>query len=175
MAMRMVRMFTLALTLLLGSCSFLVTNSQQESSPEPGAEIVENKQNGKVFYHLRYQLTQANIVALDSIEYEQFRIDGGQFEVKLNKALFPIPADNCQSDIILRMPWTDTDLDDAEDKILQKWQLYQNIVAVRSGQLNSVAVIIELNPYVTEQSGNVLLDYCNVFFRSRQGSYIDTL
>lgn len=118
---------------------------------------------GKYFdyYHMKYELV-AGEYQLD----ERYGFNaGGQFSVLIPKEKFPIPAPNCNKNIIVRMPYSQN-----EDK---KRQLYEDLKSSRT-----TTVVLELNPYVRVLTGDkeqFELTYCNVFFRHKNGDYYDSL
>lgn len=123
-------------------------------------------QSGKHYYHLMYELNSDNLLGLESLTKEQFRIGGGQFEVIIKKALFPIDAPNCKTDIILRMPWSEN-----KQAIEKKYKIYNNIKLLKKYN-RSVNIAIELNPYVEKSLDRIKLTQCNVFFRHANNEYI---
>lgn len=131
-----------------------------------------NKGKYNNYYHIKLNLSRDSILSdISKIIIEE----GGMFELDLDKNKFPVDAPNCNSNIILRMPWTDPDSGEAEQYIIEKKLLLEKIVASNS---NGVDVIIELNPYVEIISDSPLklkLTRCNVFFRHSKGRYIDNL
>lgn len=147
------RVAVLLLLTLSSACS--------TSSKVPLAKVTVTPGKYSDYYHLAYQL-----------ESGQYRINsgygfnpGGQFEVFIDKQYFPIAAPNCNSHIIVRMPYSKNEA--------KKLALYQDLV---NGQ--SRKVILELNPYVKviDLANNKFeLTYCNVFFRHKNGDYYDRL
>lgn len=128
------------------------------------------------YYHIKYTLTNDNFY-LHKKE-DSFSVEDGQFEIYLNKKKFPIPSPDCDSNLILRMPSTISDDERHEESIKNKKWLYEEIIKVHNSDLNSVDVVIELNPYVRIKSRNPLsleLETCNIFFRTKNNQYIDTL
>lgn len=128
---------------------------------------------GKTYYHLKYTLTKHNILSIKEVSKSQFSINGGQFDVLIGKEDFPVNAPKCNSNIILRMPWTTPENTHFDRLVSEKYKVHQSIVNVLNSKENEeLAVYIELNPYV-EVSGNRLqLTQCNVFFRHAGGQYI---
>ena len=135
--------------------------------------VITSVIKGKEYYHLEYVLKKENIASIDALTDSQFKINGGQFEVKIDKSMFPIDAPNCKSNIILRMPWTNPEFANYEVIIDEKYSVYKEIQkVVNSSEADSVAVVIELNPYVKLQGDKPELTQCNVFFRNANGRYI---
>jgi len=132
--------------------------------------IHTNKGKYKNYYHFEYALENKSIIGDKSnIKLEE----GGMFELRLNKKQFPINAPNCKSGIILRMPWTDPDSENASQYIQEKKNLLDKIIALDNNRLN---VVIELNPYIkliNESPLELELTRCNIFFRHAKGRYID--
>lgn len=140
-------------------CTFTVTANNNTAS------YVVNKTNSKPYYHLMFSLTRDNVYSLSKLTKQEFYDDGGQFEIRIDKDLFPIRAPNCDSQIILRMPWSSK-----ADSLEPNYDLYQRITLLTEG--DSVPVAIELNPYIATDSDGIYLTHCNVFFRTKQGAYV---
>jgi hypothetical protein len=73
------------------------------------------------------------------------------------------------------MPWTATDVPQADAKIAAKKALLARIWKLERGP-STIPVELELNPYVEVISRSPLrlqLTECNVFFRQNFGAYID--
>lgn len=135
--------------------------------------VITSVIKGKEYYHLEYVLKKENIVSIDVLTDSQFKINGGQFEVKINKSMFPVEAPSCKSNIILRMPWTNPELENYDVIIDEKYSVYKEIQkVVNSSEADSVLVVIELNPYLKLQDKKLELTQCNVFFRNANGRYI---
>ena len=101
--------------------------------------------------------------------------EGGQFEVMIRKTAFPIPAPGCPRLITLRMPWTNPAAPAAQAAIQEKQALFARLDEMRRGLRASVAVGIDLKPYVKQSPGpqpNLELTACNVFFRDEGGHYV---
>ena len=142
-------MKVLLLAMLLSTVTFAV-------------EVTVNPGKYSDYYHIPYLLVPGKYQVNNAYGFN----DGGQFEVLVPKAYFPIPAPNCRKNIIIRMPWSEYDA--------TKKALYETLLTATE----PVPVILELNPYVKvlqEQPLSVQLTYCNVFFRHRNGDYVDHL
>ena len=118
---------------------------------------------GKYFdyYHMRYQLQAGKYKVNRQYGFNP----GGQFEVLVPKQYFPIPAPNCNSNIIIRMPYSNNEA--------KKRALYDALLASET-----LSVVLELNPYfnlLEQEPLQLELQYCNVFFRHRGGDYYDQL
>lgn len=122
---------------------------------------------------MSFTLTQQNIVSIDTKKDKNrkaFEADYGQFEVYIQKEMFPVPAPNCKKNIILRMPGTSPDAPGAKKQLELNWQLFQSIHAVIEGKLASVEIHIEIKhspgiaPYMLlDKQGNPVLEWCNAF------------
>ncbi|MCF7875345.1 MAG: hypothetical protein K9L99_05740 [Candidatus Omnitrophica bacterium] len=168
-------------------------------------QIHKTTTNGMVYYHIKYILTPENtflpndpkIVAemglkrnaanyrdeiLDeqSVNFKKY----GQFEIFIPAKKFPCKGSHKSGYIILRMPQTLVDnkySDDSKDPrrydyVAEKQALYNKIKTMKELGQGSVAIIIELNPYVEVKSKKPLeleLTQPNVFFRTAYGRYID--
>jgi hypothetical protein len=135
--------------------------------------IVINQGRYDSYYHLRLALKADSI---DFAQSDRFSRSGGQFELKLRRQNFPVPAPNCRGAIILRMPWTPPDAVEAEKKIAVKENLLKHILALQEHSQAILPIVIELNPYVEIVSRKPLklqLTQCNVFFRDAHGEYVD--
>lgn len=149
---------------------FLVCSCSYALNEGPNTErhyVVNQAKDGKTYYHLSYQLKGSNLVKIDQLSEQKFKDNGGQFEVRIKKDLFPIKAPACKSDIILRMPWAPPNYDPGA-----KYTLYKNIVKVFQGEKESIRVAIELNPYVEMKNSELSLTQCNVFFRHADHEYV---
>lgn len=123
------------------------------------------------YYHIKYTLTKNNFTTANNIDPNY----NGQFEILLNKNTFPIPANNCKKILTLRMPATLRDSKNRIKSIQTKILLFNKIQSVADGKINSLDVIIELNPYVIIKSKEPLdleLENCNIFFRTKNNNYI---
>ncbi|WP_163133159.1 hypothetical protein [Agarivorans sp. Alg241-V36] len=134
--------------------------------------VVTTTSNGKSYYHLKLALNDQSISSIKEFSADQFVINGGQFEVKVQQNSFPIKAPNCKDDLILRLPWTNSGLNAAEDFIDEKYNVYKAIVDASKSEGSNVDVYIELNPYVQKTGDDFELTECNVFFRHVNGQYI---
>lgn len=135
--------------------------------------VVTSITNNKAYYHLKYSLNKKNITYIDSFTNEQFTINGGQFEISLKKSEFPISSPNCKSNLILRMPWTNSEIVNSNIFIEEKYEIYNSIQNLtKSSQPNSIDIYVELNPYVEFKDGEFNLTQCNIYFRQSNGQYI---
>lgn len=126
------------------------------------ADVTVNPGKYSDYYHMSYSLVPGEYQVNKAYGFN----DGGQFEVLVPKAYFPITAPNCRKNIIIRMPWSAN-----EEK---KRALYQALLSASE----PVPVTLELNPYIEvlhKQPLDLELTYCNVFFRHRNGDYYDRL
>ncbi len=158
--------------ILLGFVGLVFVTACSASSDTVSTTVTNNK----TYYHLKYSLTNENIISLNSLTMDQFVINGGQFELLLNKSEFPISAPNCKSDLILRMPWTNSEITNSDLFIQEKYEVYKNIKNLTdSGRINSMDIYIELNPYVEFTEEELILTQCNIFFRQSAGQYISKI
>jgi hypothetical protein len=137
--------------------------------------IVTNPGRYGPYYHLRLVLTGESVIFAESDR--QVR-DGGQFEIRLRRNLFPVQAPACKGALILRMPWTSTATPDRAQKTQAKEALLNRIRRLESTRGETVPVVLELNPYVRVISRSPLrveLTGCNLFFRHASGGYVDRL
>lgn len=155
---------TVTALLLIAACSLAVNDDT--------TYYTVNTTDGKAYYHLMYSLKAENIVSMDRLTQDEFYQNGGQFEVHIDKGAFPIRSPNCRSNIILRMPWVKDN-----GSLDTKYNLYKNLTALNDGEFNSnnVDVAIELNPYLSSDDEGIYLTQCNVFFRSKDGQYVDNI
>jgi hypothetical protein len=136
-------------------------------------QIVVNKGPFVPYYHLRFDLRSD---AIDFAQSDRTARSGGQFEIRLRRETFPVPAPRCRGAIILRMPWTPPLATDAKEKIAAKQDLLKRVLELEKQPNETLPVVIELNPYVRAISREPLklqLTQCNVFFRDAHGAYID--
>jgi hypothetical protein len=126
------------------------------------------------YYHIKYTLTKSNFIIPNNVRPEY----DGQFEILLRKESFPIKAKKCTGKLILRMPSTLSTSKNKIEGINKKLLLLKEITDVSKNIKKSIKVIIELNPYVSVVSKNPLLlelTNCNVFFRVKNGMYVNHL
>jgi len=155
--------------LLFLCCGLCFVSACNASSPAVSTSITNNK----TYYHLKYSLTNEQIITIDSLTIDQFKINGGQFELLLKKSEFPISAPNCKSDLRLRMPWTNSEITNSNLFIKEKYEIYKKIKKLMmSDKFNSIDIYIELNPYVELKGEEFTLTQCNIFFRQSAGQYI---
>ena len=81
---------------------------------EAGASVVVEPGRYGPYFHLRLGLTAADI---DFAASDRRTRSGGQFELRLHRERFPVPAPHCRGTVILRMPWTPPDTPDAAAKM----------------------------------------------------------
>jgi hypothetical protein len=130
--------------------------------------IVPNvSKSGITYYHMAYTMSYEALVSLEKLSKNEFIASGGQFEVLLSKRHFPVSAPKCKTNIILRMPWTES-----TSHIDEKYELYARIRNIVEAKEGSVSIVIELNPYVRLNGSELELTNCNVFFRHARGNYI---
>ena len=138
------------------------------------------------YYHIRFTLTSDNTVLTvplsertpkysDNNDYEF--TSWGQFEVFVERDKFPIPTPHTERKyLILRMPGTNPDKENADEYITEKFELFKKIEELEDNPNTSIEVTIELNPYMNVLSENPLeieLSGRNIFFRQAHGRYID--
>ena len=150
------------LTQLVQFTTLLIVISLSSQAQTPKQNITINPGKYFDYYHIQYDLIP-----------DQYRINtrygfnpGGQFEVFIPKAFFPIPAPNCREHIIVRMPYS--------KNTEQKKALYDQLLQGNT----TTRVTLELNPYlniVSKSPLNLELTYCNVFFRHKNGDYYNQL
>ncbi|REL26303.1 hypothetical protein DXX93_06710 [Thalassotalea euphylliae] len=141
---------------------FLFVNQPAYAVQAKSLQVVVNPGKYSDYYHLQYELVPGKYQINQRYGFNS----GGQFEVLIPKAIFPIPAPNCRKNIIVRMPYS--------ANTQRKKALYDQLLA---GQV-STTVTLELNPYVTVTNTeplNFTLTYCNVFFRHKGGDYYNQL
>lgn len=139
------------------------------------------EQNGRIYYLMEYALRPGAVLVGEDLAAMGGRrarmaevTEGGQFEILIPVSEFPVPAPNCEGYIIVRMPWTDPDLANAEQSIAEKRSLFERIRAMRASGEGVVPVTLELNPYVevvSEEPLRLRLTQCNVYFRQQAGAY----
>ncbi|MDP5041263.1 MAG: hypothetical protein NWQ26_10400 [Paraglaciecola sp.] len=169
------------LRILLGSCFVslcALACSSAITEPETAVVLTQAAKpfvinlgaNGKPYYHLMFNLTAQNVTGIEHSSETEFRQNGGQFSLTIDKNAFPIAAPKCKSDIILRMPWVASKVD-----VSEKYQLYLAILRVSEQNKGQLPVAIELNPYVSETQDKLVLEQCNVFFRHSHNHYIPNI
>lgn len=100
--------------------------------------------------------------------------DGGQFEIFVRPQLLPVETPECPDGLIVRMPWTNPELAEAETAVERKRDLFSRLMEVHEGRRSSARVVLELDPYVTvstDEPPRIALSRCTVFFRYEPGTY----
>ena len=139
------------------------------------------------YYHLRLKLS-ADLFELSlpvSLRNPKYSDDnrytfseGGQFEIFVDKKALPegIDASVVNKYLIVRMPWTQQDIPGASMYTHEKRQLFNELKNLKAAPLESLSVVVELNPYIEKRSDNPLslkLTEPNIFFRQAYGRYIN--
>ena len=149
-------------------CVFVVVSACSLPANQRQAQYVTNTVNGKDYYHIMYVLRAESVESMDELNRREFYDRGGQFELRILKAFFPVSAPNCQSSVILRMPWVNS-----EAALASKYELYKQLLSLYKYKNTSpLPIAIELNPYVNFDEQGIFLTHCNVFFRHSGGEYI---
>jgi len=95
---------------------------------------------------------------------EAFERDWGQFEVRIPKQRFPIPAPHCRKNVIFRMPGVVPSAPDREKQLAASWQQFQSMHQLAAGMLEQVEVAIASGPYMRrDRRGRPVLQYCNAY------------
>lgn len=97
------------------------------------------------------------------IDRKQFDEDWGQFEVRVPKSRFSVPAPNCRKNVILRMPGVPPDAPGREQQLEWRWRLFQALHAAAQGEGPPVEVEIARGPYMSLKPGGPVLQYCNAY------------
>jgi len=106
----------------------------------------------------------AQIRPKGDVPRERFDKDLGQFEVRIPKERFPIPAPNCRSEVILRMPGVVSPSTDKQAELQRRWILFRALVRVQSREQKSERLPLASGPYMTgTSSGKRTLEYCNAY------------
>ena len=95
---------------------------------------------------------------------EQFLEDWGQFEVRIPKERFPIPAPHCRKDVILRMPAVPPRASARAQQLEYRWNLFQALLALSENKDAKVELPLASGPYIERGSrGARELKYCNAY------------
>jgi hypothetical protein len=148
------------------------------------------------YFHLRYRLEPDNFTLITPQEWLQCHYcivwkepidprgclhnlsafsEGGGFTLYLKKSSFPVDS-GCQSEWLKLRMKTQGLAGHSDAAIKIKRLLWESIQEVAVGELEYLDIVLELNPYcrvINAEPLKVRLDYCNVFFRSVDGQYID--
>lgn len=163
----------------VGVCVFAGTASaQQADTPSTVGEIIANQTGDQAYHHVTLDLGTADLVLESGLMDRDLAytiVNGGQFEIYVRPDLLPIEAPGCEAAIIVRMPWTNPELPDADAAVADKAALLARFEALRGGQSESVRSTLELDPYLTfDASGQPqTLTQCTVFFRHAAGHYVN--
>lgn len=149
------------------------------------SDVVVNTTNGRDYYHLEITLAKNDFTLTWPDEWFDphwpestsgtcvFTEESGGFIIFIKKSIFPVPAPNCKSD------WLRVVMDGrskSSEDVASKKKLWDRLQAVKAGELEQTTAVIELNPYVWVVSEDPLvleLQYCNLYFRTAWGKYID--
>ncbi|MGB0578270.1 MAG: hypothetical protein ACPGVU_01085 [Limisphaerales bacterium] len=157
------------------------------ASDELDIKIV--KERGQERFLVQFELTPDNfskdIASLRAVRGKRdqnmwrFR-EGGQFDVLLKRAWFPIqlPESCCNSHLILTMPYSNPKLEGGPEKIAAKKKLFERIEALSEKAEGKLRVTIDLTSYAKVESRDPLkisLRDIQVYFRHRDGEYVDHL
>tara|TARA_Y100000031_G_C8083455_1_gene320759 strand:+ start:137 stop:739 length:603 start_codon:yes stop_codon:yes gene_type:complete len=171
-----------ALLLLVSFCAIAA-----DSNSSADQKIYVSRHKGIDYYHIKYTLTSENIALTLSTYHKygpsEYFFEYGNFQLFIPKEKFPIPAPNCNTHIILRMPMTMGDVfadkyhtPEEEQYIAEKKAIYDKIKEIKESGKGELDVVVELNPYVKVKQDEPLeveLEWCNVLFRDAYGQYID--
>jgi hypothetical protein len=106
----------------------------------------------------------AKITPGQSISREAFDSDWGQFEVRIPKKRFPVPAPNCRKNVILRMPAVPEKAEERDKQLEYRWRQFQSLHELSAGKVDHLEVRIASRPYMkTDQHGRSTLKYCNAY------------
>jgi hypothetical protein len=130
----------------------------------PAAQV-----HGQAASDITVTLTANDITSISlpkEIERSAFDFDGGQFQILIPKERFPIPAPNCNKNVIFRMPGVPHEDPSRSAKLDARWDLFQSLHAVKEGKKESVLVYVASGPYMkTKKDGARELEYCNAFIK----------
>lgn len=124
-----------------------------------------------------FKLTRKNIASIKpgkDISREMFdQEQGGDFEVRIPKAMFPISAPNCQEDILLAIPVVPLSVAGGSRNLNRlnedRWKLFQSLHAVEQGKMTRVEVLLALDVWVAvefdRQDGRPMLRSCSAYIR----------
>ncbi|MCA9709457.1 MAG: hypothetical protein KDK70_26690 [Myxococcales bacterium] len=148
-----------------------------EAEPEPGPELHLLQSGDKTYYHLELELKADDLVVSGPLMSRDMAFtfsDGGQFEIYLRPETIPVPSPDCSGALILRMPWTNPEVEGAEAAVEAKRTLFSELVELREGRRETQRVVVELNPYIEvahDDPRSVSLTQCNLFFRHAHATY----
>jgi hypothetical protein len=163
----------------LGLTFLLATPTRADAPPL----VASRDDGGKPHYRMTFEFTRANTIfpgvdpGARASPGATFKLrDGGQFEVEVRKADFPIPAPKCASAVIVRMPWTDAKSPQGPGWVAEKQALFAKLDDLRQERVSAVVATLDLAPYVRATANTptgLELSACNVFFRDVRGRYVD--
>ena len=191
----MMRLFKFSLSLCV-CASFLSADSLQAKNG-----VVVNQTMGhdgvcRDYYHLSHRLEPNNFTLITPSEWLQCHYcivweepidpqgclhnrsafnDSGGFTLYLDKSSFAVES-GCKSEWLKLKMKTLGEGAQTEAAIDAKRQLWESIQKVAAGELAHLDVFLELNPYcrvINAEPLEVILDHCNVFFRTANGQYVD--
>lgn len=149
------------------------------------SDIVVSKGKYNDYYHVEIELNsddyeleipiEKRLPKYDEDNFYEFS-EGGQFEIFIKKDSFPIKAPKCKEYLILRMPWTSSDNKNSTKYIEEKKVIFDKLKSVKQGDVDSIKIVVELNPYCKVTKKDLLtveLTSCNIFFRQSHERYIN--
>ena len=105
--------------------------------------------------------------ASDTSQDAFFR-DWGQFELRIPKDRFPIPAPHCRKNIILRVPGVGPRVEDRARKLEQRWNLFEALPALTKSKEGKVELPLARGPYIeSDGAGGRQLQYCNAYIEAK--------
>ena len=141
---------------------------QIESASEQAAARAAHKRASA--REMLFNLTQQNIAGVapaKDTRREMFdQEQGGEFEVRIPKALFPIPAPKCRDNVLLRIPALNLSVVDGSWQ-QDRWKLFQSLHAVAEGKMKTVEVSLRLGVEMGfDKQGNPVLESCNAYINA---------
>lgn len=122
----------------------------------------ENTRRGIVVKLSRQDI--ASIMPGHDTSREAFDKDWGQFEVRIPKKRFPVPAPNCRKNVILRMPGVAPNVRGRDKQLQHRWQQFQSLHELWNGRLDNMELRIASGPYMrADKRGGLVLQYCNAY------------
>jgi hypothetical protein len=120
-------------------------------------------------YGLALTLTATDIISIrpgQNTKEKDFYVDWGQFEVRIPRKSFPIPAPNCKGPIILRMPGEDPSSPDAPQMLRAHFAIFHRLWKLVRTREGRVTVEIAPSPYMERsKGGEYTLQYCNAYIK----------
>lgn len=114
-----------------------------------------------------FTLTADNIASIlppRNTSESEFSRRWGEFEIRVPKGRFPLPAPHCRSTVILRMPARVPGRRSSAERLRLRWELFQSIWQIVADRHGELTLTLAQEPYTRRGlDGKYTLEYCNAY------------